>query len=652
MSISRLSTGNEYVSVPEISVDNAGIACIGFVQRAFRAAVELHGSEDVPLLKPVVEIDGDELFEEGVQHDLLSYWIPRFESSSPRLRTASTVFAPLGRRGFVCVLTLHNITDEKVKVRAGWKGCWKSSYHSANLSKLMSGVKFACISSQRPKTPIIEFRGHTPLFAVAFITENNVPVMISDPERHVQITDWTGENISTTAGSPICYEIIDEYSLEPGQIIEIPLYIGIGLEEVSAIASAEEMHMQTWERMLTSLRTWLDKHTIECDIPHFKRMMNLNSFYNYFYSQATTLDTEELMLATSRSSRSNTCASYRDRDAMRWSIPAVLQIDWPQARNMLIYAFTTQLPNLGIRSRFIDGIVLEPGFQLDQFCAPIRALDMYVETTGDMSVLFDRRVQAGVNTMQQILAAQRHSEVALFETLLMPSGEASKYPYVCFSNMLVWRSLVDISQIYNRIRDIDRSEEAKLLAAKVKEAILDHFIVDGPFGRMYAMEIDLSGNYTLGDDPIGSIQLMPYFGFCSQSDSAYKNTVKWIHSEYNPLSGKGNPFEGPLAYGGKGPSITGVITDLLTGREREALDFLTRAELDDGIGCAVVDKETGRAVSGLAYASCAGYLAFGLRTALNATSPQTALPEQKRRPSEALYHPPPATSHDTRKARL
>jgi len=650
-SIKRLSTGNEYVSVPEIAVENAGISCIGFVQKAFRASVEIHGSEDIPLLKPVVEIDGDELFDDGVQHDLLSHWIPRFESSTPRIVAASTVFAPLGRRGFVCVLTLHNISGEKMQVRAGWKGCWKSSYHSANLSKLMSGVKFACISSQKQKTPIIEFRGHTPLFAVAFVSDS-VPAIISDPERHLKITEWTGDSISATAGSPICYELIDEYNLEPGQMVELPLYVGIGLEEVSAIASAEEMRMQTWESMLASLRTWLDKHTIECDIPHFKRMMNFNSFYNYFYSQATTLDSEELILATSRSSRNNSCASYRDRDAMRWSMPAVMQIDWPQARKMLIYAFTTQLTNLGIRSRFLDGIVLEPGFQLDQLCAPIRALDMYVETTGDMSILFDRRVQAGVNTMQQILAAQRHPEVALFETLLVPSGEASKYPYVCFSNMLVWRSLIDISRIYERIRDIDRSEEAKLLAVKVKEAILNSFVVDGPFGRMYAQEIDLDGNYRLGDDPMGSLQLMTYFGFCSQSDSIYKNTVEWIHSEHNTSYGQGNPFEAPLVYDGQGSSITGVITDLLTGREREALDFLTRAELDDGIACAAVDKDTGRAISGLAYASCAGYLAFGLRTALNAISPQTTLTEQKKRPSEALYHPPPETSHDTRKARL
>ncbi|MHB9038646.1 MAG: glycoside hydrolase family 125 protein [Armatimonadota bacterium] len=651
-SIKRLSTGNEYVSIPDIATENAGVQCIGFVHRGFRASIELHGSSEFPLLKPVVEVDGEELFDGNVQHDLTSFWIPSFEVTSPRLKAAAVVFAPLERRGFACVLTLQNTSDSELKIRAGFKGCWESSYHTANLSKQMSGTKFASISSWRPGVPIIEFRGHTPLFAMALVSQDAIPATITDPDQHVQTTEWTGESISTKAGSPICYELIDEYVLKPGQKLDVPVYVGIGLEEVSAIASAEELRLQGWNRMLASLRKWLDKHTVQCEDAYFKRMMNVNSFYNYFLSQATALDTEELILTTSRSSRNDWCASYCDRDAMRWSLPAVLQINWAQARKMLTYAFTTQLSNVGIRSRFIDGIVLEPGLQLDQLCAPIRALDMYVEVTGDMSVLFDRRVQTGVNTIQQILAAQRHPEVVLFETLLLPSGEASIYPYVCFSNVLVWRSLLDIGRIYDRIRDIDRAEEANRLAAQIKTAILDHFIVDGPLGRMYAREIDLNGNHQLGDDPIGSLQLMSYFGFCSQNDQIYKNTVNWIHSEHNTLSGKGNPFEAPLDHDGVGPSVVSVIIDLLTGRTEQALDFLKRAELDDGIACATVDHETGRAIGGMAFASCAGYLAFGLRAALNAVSPQTGLVEQKKRPSEALYHPPPETRQDTRKARM
>ena len=128
---------------------------------------------------------------------------------------------------------------------------------------------------------------------------------------------------------------------------------------------------------------------------------------------------------------------------MLFTLPAVLQVNWAHARQMLIYTFTRQLANVGLHSRFIDGIVLEPGLQLDHLCAPVKALHDYVQLTDDMSVLFDRRVQSGVNTIQQILAAQRHADTVLFETLLLPSGEPSRYPYVCYSKVMVWRVLRD-----------------------------------------------------------------------------------------------------------------------------------------------------------------------------------------------------------------
>lgn len=269
-----------------------------------------------------------------------------------------------------------------------------------------------------------------------------------------------------------------------------------------------------------------------------------------------------------------------------------------------------------------------------------------------MSVLFDRRVQTGINGIQQILGAQRHPEAAMFETLLLPSGEPSRYPYVCYSNVLVWRALHDLKDLYERIRDLDRSQEAGALAAQVKTAITEHFVVPGPFGNMYARAIDLRGNYGLGDDPEGSLQLLTYLGFCSQDNPIYKNTLQWIHSEHNPQSGQGGKFAAPTTATETSPSILSIVNDLLIGHVEEALDFIRRTEMDNGIACESVDRNTGKAASGMAHASLAGYLAFGLRLALNLVPPRTAVVQQKRRLSETLYQPPPEVSQDSKKARL
>ncbi len=418
-----------------------------------------------------------------------------------------TIFAPLDRRGFVCVLEIENISGAEIKTRAGWKGCWESSTHTACLSRSMSGVKYANIGSRRDASPIMELRGNiVPVFATAMATQARVPTRVWDADSGKEITGRSQEGILAPADSPVCYELADDYVLSPGEKKALPVYFGIGLEEVSAEASANELSLHGWERLLDHLEVWLDKHTIDCDDSFAKQLMNTNSFYNYFFSQAITLDTEELVVTCARSSRNRLCAAYRDRDAMRWTLPAVLQISWEQARKLLMYAFTEQLLNVGVAARFIDGVVLEPGIALDQISAPIRAINTYVQLTGDDSILFDRRVQTGVNTVQQILATQRHPELALFETLLRPLDELSALPYVCFSNVLVWRALLDIKSLYERIRDVDRSDEASTLASQVRSAILGNFIVPGPFGKMFAREIDLNGNFELGDDPAGSLE--------------------------------------------------------------------------------------------------------------------------------------------------
>ena len=105
------------------------------------------------------------------------------------------------------------------------------------------------------------------------------------------------------------------------------------------------------------------------------------------FSTGITLDTEELVLVTSRSPRYYVSAAYWDRDSLLWSFPAILDADRELARRMLEYVFGRQQRNIGVHSRFIDGTVLEPGFELDELIAPVLALGRYVEVTGDHSLL-------------------------------------------------------------------------------------------------------------------------------------------------------------------------------------------------------------------------------------------------------------------------
>ena len=51
--------------------------------------------------------------------------------------------------------------------------------------------------------------------------------------------------------------------------------------------------------------------------------------------------------------------------------------------------YSADSAEFGIHSRYIDGTVLEPGFELDELVAPLLALERYINKTDDKSILND-----------------------------------------------------------------------------------------------------------------------------------------------------------------------------------------------------------------------------------------------------------------------
>lgn len=643
MPVNRYSTGNEFVAIPDVAAATCGIEDISFLYKFYRSAIELHGTDQEPFLQPVLSVGGRRLDLSQAVWEQERHWIPSFSLTRNGLEVRSRIYAPLGRRGFVWVMEIVSAADDLLDVEIGWKGVWQESYHALNVSKPLRGAIFGGINPRHGGVPFAEFRGIAPLFAVAFCPSEPMLLAVTsdgEPDRTIA-APGRGEVIGR-GGESVRYSVSLPLSLAPGEQRTLALYVGIGLEEISAVTAAIDLEQRGWEDLYTGTISWLDAHKLSVNDDELDRLLNLNSFYNYFFSQGTTLDTEELVLVTARSSKYGMSSAYRDRDAMRWSLPAVLQVDPAQARKMMEYAFNVQLRNVGARSRFIDGVVIEPGLQLDQLCASIRALSTYVRATRDVSILFHRRIQAGINRIRQVLIAKRHPSVALYETTFHPSGDIAEYPYLTFANVLTWRAMHDLEWMYELIHDLDRSEENKLLAKQIHLAVMSHCVVDGPFGPMFAWAVDLQGNYRIHDDPLGSLQIISWLEFCAPDFSVYENTVRWIHSRENPNSFCHAPFSAPGTEQENHPHLISIANDLLAGRTDHAIDFLRRAKLDDGIACETVDENTGEAASGRAFATCAGYLAFALSCALGASVPG---PEPE--PSLRLYEPPPPEFRDS-----
>jgi hypothetical protein len=260
----------------------------------------------------------------------------------------------------------------------------------------------------------------------------------------------------------------------------------------------------------------------------------------------------------------------------------------------------------------LNGTVLEPGFELDEFCAPTIALADYVRTTGDTAFLRMAEVSEWLDRFPKLLEMKRHPKVALYETWLLPSDDPWPQRYVTYDNALVWRALRDLAYLYQKTK---RSREARVAlkkAAEVRKALYARCVVKCKSGKQFAWSVDLEGNHLLYDEPPGSLLLLPYYGFCKQADPVWRATERWIHSKENPFSYQGKTFQAPGCAHAPHPWVLGAVNDLLSGNEKTAGAFFANASMDEGVPCESVDENTGACATGEAFATCAGFVAHGL----------------------------------------
>ena len=208
----------------------------------------------------------------------------------------------------------------------------------------------------------------------------------------------TDSSFTCSDDGSITYDLSHHCTIAADGTASVVFYWGLGFEEVAAATSAKEMLRQTFDVELTKTRTWLQERRVTFNgDAKLTQLYNTNLFFCMFFSTGITLDTEELVLVTSRSPRYYVSAAYWDRDSLLWSFPAILDADPERAKEMLSYVFGRQRRNFGIHSRYIDGTVLEPGFELDELVAPLLALERYINKTGDKSILSDPDIVQGIS---------------------------------------------------------------------------------------------------------------------------------------------------------------------------------------------------------------------------------------------------------------
>lgn len=587
-----LPTGNEYVSIPTLREETAAIESFSCLHMGAKGLVEFRGDGSAPVMAPFVRSGGVSLPLTDMVWQRLEYWVPEFTARAGDLNVRGTILAPVGERGFIYRLSVENASDEPVDAAYGLEGTWASAWLCVNEDKEILGTK-RVTDSLWNSGPVFEFFCALPFLAFAPMCD--LDTVSSHSER----------------GGAVDYALERRVTLAPGESEAACFYWGLGYEEVAAATSAKEMLRQGWSHELEATLGYLRSRSWHTDDAQLRALYNTNLFFCIFYSTGLTIDTEELVLVTSRSPRYYVSAAYWDRDSLLWSFPAILQADPTLARRMLDHVFGRQRRNLGVHSRFIDGTVLEPGFELDELMAPVLALERYVAATGDRAVLQKENVRQGVEEILGKLAARRHPQTALYETFLQPTDDERVHPYLTYDNALVWRALRALARLFPERAALAEEAEA------VRQAVREHCVKTNRDGAPYfAWSVDLAGNSDVYDEPPGSLQLLAELGFCEKDDPVWQNTVAMIRAPEYRYSFAGCPIAEIGCPHAPHPWLLSVANSLLCGRVEQSLAILRASPMDNGIACESIDEATGECTTGEAFATCAGFVCYALRRAL------------------------------------
>jgi hypothetical protein len=407
-------------------------------------------------------------------------------------------------------------------------------------------------------------------------------------------------------------------TLAPSETIQADFILGVGIEEFSAPHSAKALRelidRYGADEIISRAAAWCRKHTRTTGQADLDLLMNRNFLFTALYAWGRTIDTEQLVGVTSRSPRYYVAAAYWDRDAMLWSFPGLLDIDPDLARSALEYALTIQLHNTGVHSRFIDGIVLEDGFQLDEAVAPIIAAAAYVKRTDDIVFLAAHR--DALLQIRNKLFKRLDPATGLYSSMQDSQDEYQKLGFMTYDNVLAWRAMLDLAGLLELLKDPGEAKAMRDSADSLHSAILKHCISDGAPGAggpIFAVATD-GASFSFGDVPPGSLLRIPALGFVPESDPIFARTYQWLHSSNHPYSYSTESYGLPGSYRLPFTTSWSAADHLLLSKGRKAgLRILRGSGWDDGIISEGVEPNTGRMdAAGGAFATAAGYVAHAI----------------------------------------
>jgi meiotically up-regulated gene 157 (Mug157) protein len=227
-----------------------------------------------------------------------------------------------------------------------------------------------------------------------------------------------------------------------------------------------------------------------------------------------------------------------------------------------------------------DHTDMKPGvgerkWEVDSLCYPVRLAHEYWRLTRDAKP-FGQEWAGAMHTILETFAAQQRKTsrgpyhfqrkaetpydtlsedgfgnpalpIGLIHSGFRPSDDSCIYPLNIPGNFFAVKTLERIEEMLTEIaHDSAGASRASALRAEIKSALDSHARAHHPTaGEIWAYEIDGFGNALCMDDAnVPSLLGMPYLETCSETDSNYLATRRFVLSEANPYFFRGTAAEG------------------------------------------------------------------------------------------------------------
>jgi len=582
-----IPTGNDWIALPSIRASDAALMDFNIISMRYRGLIEFAGAPGQPLMKPFLSVGGVKKPLANLQWSLRDYWLPTGTMQADGIRTRITYVVPPDSRAAIIRFQVTNLGGEPVTVSPGMDVSWARTNRVTYSPEPLTGARTMSPTPIDRDMEVFNYRTDDTQFAWGFAYVGSKRVLREGGDPGV-----TAQHDAT---------------LTPGETLDMHFLMGAGLEEYSAAYSMRVLNKRIArygvDGVIDKAAVEARHHTRTTGRADLDTIMNRNMLFTTYFAWGRALDTEQFVGMTSRSNRYYVSAAYWDRDALLWSFPALLDTDRERAKEALGYVLGTQARNLGIHSRFIDGVVLEDGFELDELVAPIVALKSYIDATGDRSLV--ARYAEQIATITRRLFAQRDPATGLYETFQDAEDEYVQKPFSVYDNVLTWKALNDLAALSG-----DKGLRAR--AAALKAAIMKYGVrsgAPGAAGPIFAATVSAT-DADFMDVPPGSLMKLPVLGFIREDDPLFVRTYDWLHSKHYQYSYADQPWGLPGSY--RLPFTTSwTVADhlrLKAGRA-QALKILTRSTWDGGIITEGVKADTGIAdQQGRGFATAAGYI--------------------------------------------